>query len=214
MFIEFYRFLERWVGVSLRVCASARAYASVYMCASARARRIYICATHACLPVRECFLERKRRNAEDGEGWKTRTNNRAGTRHCMRHETSDSHAWHASMCDVGAHPIWTETTVHCTKRAGGRRFRRHSVRWASVGCAYASRSGANACDGADRAGVVVRQSSGQCGAGREAVMQIQVLAFRGRFAIGCRLLGRMWARAVAPDSRLLTVVIAGTQQQS
>ena len=117
-------------------------------------------------------------------------------------------------CDVGAHPIWTETAVHCTKTAGGRRFRRHSVRWASVGCAYASRPGANACDGADRAGVVVRQSSGQCGAGREAVMRIQVLAFRGRFAIGCRLLGRMWARAVAPDSRLLTVVIAGTQQQS
>ena len=184
------------------------------MCASARALA-RACMRDACmLACARVFLRTEKADAEDGEGWKTRTNNRAGTRRCMRHETSDSHAWHASMCDVGAHPIWTETTVHCTKRAGGRRFRRHSVRWASVGCACASRPGANACDGADRAGVVVRQSSGQCGAGREAVMQIQVLAFRGRFAIGCRLLGRMWARAVAPDSRLLTVVIAGTQQQS
>ena len=59
--------------------------------------RAHVCATHACLPVRERFLDRKRRNAEDGGGWKTRTNNRAGTRRCMRHETSDSHAWHASM---------------------------------------------------------------------------------------------------------------------
>ena len=78
-------------------------------------------------------------------------------------------------CDVGAHPIWTETAVHCTNEQAAE----GSGVTVCDGRASAARMPVGperTRDGAECVGVVVRQSSGQCGAGREAVMQIQVLA--------------------------------------